>query len=134
MAYLSQRQEKKLLRHIEKWGVPFKKYKITWESSKIIQNQFEEGPYLYFNTEKYQIRFFGFEANEGGIDNIVKRQFELRTEYALSLNKDKPHRRDSKFAGGYYCPCNEPLYYSDCSEETLEQIKQRVGNAFKLEI
>ena len=94
MAYLTQRQEKKLLKHIEKWGIPFNRYKITWEDQKEFTD-FVMGPYLYFNTEKYQARFYGFEDNLGGIDNIVKRQFELRTEYARSLNKDEPHIRNA---------------------------------------
>jgi len=134
MAYLTQRQEKKLLKHIEKWGIPFSRYKITWEDQKeAVGGQYVVGPYLYFNTEKYQARFYGFEENTGGIDNIIKRQFELRTEYARSLNKDLPHRRDATFAGGYYCPCNEPIYYSQCSEEKLEEIKQRLGTSFPIE-
>ena len=131
MAYLTQRQEKKLLKHIEKWGIPFNRYKITWEDQKEFTD-FVMGPYLYFNTEKYQARFYGFEDNLGGIDNIVKRQFELRTEYARSLNKDEPHIRNA-INKGYYCPCNEPIYYSQCSEEKLEEIKQRLGNSFPIE-
>ena len=131
MAYLTQRQEKKLLKHIEKWGIPFSRYKITWEDQKEFTD-FVMGPYLYFNTEKYQARFYGFEDNLGGIDNIVKRQFELRTEYARSLNKDKPHIKNA-INKGYYCPCNEPIYYSQCSEEKLEEIKQRLGPSFPIE-
>ncbi len=90
------------------------------------------GPYLYFNTEKYQIRFYGFEENTGGIDNIVKRKFELMGENTYSLNKDEPHIRNA-INKGYYCPCNNPIYYSQCSEEKLEEIKQRLGTSFPIE-
>ena len=122
MAYLTQRQEKKLLKHIEKWGIPFNRYKTTYVSSTDLYPA-----YFYFNTEKYQIRFNVGEDNVGGIDTIVKRQFQLSDSY--SLNKDEPHIRNA-INKGYYCPCNDPIYYSQCSEEKLEEIKQRLDLPF----
>ena len=66
----------------------------------------------------------------GGIDTIVKRQFQLVDSY--TLNKDEPHIRNA-INKGYYCPCNNPIYYSQCSEEKLEEIKQRLGPSFPIE-
>ena len=100
--FLTPREEKKLLKHIEKWGVPYEKYVITYLPSTRISPSF-----LYFNTEKYQIRFDTDESSTGGIPNIVKRQFELRGENSYSLNKDEPHIRNA-INKGYYCPCNNP--------------------------
>ena len=125
MAYLTQRQEKKLLKHIEKWGIPYSRYKTTYVSETDLYPA-----YFYFNTEKYQIRFNVGEDNVGGIDTIVKRQFQLVDSY--TLNKDEPHIRNA-INKGYYCPCNNPIYYSQCSEEKLEEIKQRLGPSFPIE-
>jgi hypothetical protein len=127
MSVLTPREEKKLLKHIEKWGVPYEKYIITYLPSTRFSPSF-----LYFNTEKYQIRFDTDESSTGGIPNIVKRQFELRGENSYSLNKDEPHIRNA-INKGYYCPCNDPIYYSQCSEEKLEEIKLRLGTSFPIE-
>ena len=126
--YLTHKEEKRLLKHIQKWGVPFQNYAITYVESISVSPAF-----IYFNTEKYQIRFFAGEDIFGGIDNIVKRQFELRGENPLSLNKDKPHRRDA-VVGGYYCPCNEPIYYSNCSPEKIKEIISRVGSLLEIKL
>ena len=126
--YLTSKEEKRLLKHLQKWGVPFQNYAITYVASTI-----ESPSFIYFNTEKYQIRFFTGENISGGIDNIVKRQFELRGEHPVSLNKDKPHTRDAQF-GGYYCPCNQPIYYSTCSSEKMKEIKTRVGSLLEINL
>jgi hypothetical protein len=42
MAYLTQRQEKKLLKHIEKWGIPFSRSKITWVAQKEVAQGLEK--------------------------------------------------------------------------------------------
>ena len=63
---------KKLLKHIEKWGVPYEKYVITYLPSTRFSPSF-----LYFNTEKYQIRFDSDESSTGGIPNSVKKQFGI---------------------------------------------------------
>jgi hypothetical protein len=62
-------------------------------------------------------------------NEVAKGEFP---EYARSLNKDEPHIRNA-INKGYYCPCNNPIYYSQCSEEKLEEIKQRLGPSFPIE-
>ena len=124
---LSKIQESLLVKHIKKWGDPnFSSYCTTYEYIS------ESGQkWLYFNTEKYEIKFWGGYSNRWGVANIVN-PFTLNSvmnawdEPMLSFNKPAPHKENGH--PNYQCPCYKPFYYSKASDEELDAIKSRVGS------